>query len=455
MTIEQYLNRLSKKRVAVIGAGISNMPLIQLLRNAEIDVTVHDKKDASALGTQYHALQALGVHLTLGAQYLDNLTEEIVFRTPGLHPRFLSDARNRGAEITSEMELFFQVCPCPIIGVTGSDGKTTTTTLVYEMLKHARHTCYLGGNIGTPLLPLVYKMQPLDFAVVELSSFQLMEMRYSPSIAAITNLSPNHLDYHKDFAEYVQAKTSIYSHQEEGDRFILNYDDLESRKLSLNQSSEVAYCSSHTAVYDGVFQMDGLIYIAEHGIGRPLMRIEEIRMPGAHNIANVMMAAAIVRGLCQDVDIRKVAHNFSGVPHRIEYICTRNDVKYYNDSIASSPTRTIAGLRSFSQKVILIAGGYDKQIPYDALGIPICKHVKTLILTGATATKIRECVEKSEYSEKPPILETASLEEAVRQAAALAQPNDIVLMSPASASFDCFKNFEERGEAFRQYVKNL
>ncbi len=455
MTIDQYLQEIADKRVAVIGAGVSNLPLVRLLREADIDVTVHDKKDAAALGEIYDTLTALGASAVLGESYLDALDEDVIFRTPGVHPRFLASARARGAQITSEMELFFAVCPCRIIGITGSDGKTTTTTLVCEMLRHAGHTCHLGGNIGAPLLPQVRAMQPGDLAIVELSSFQLMDMQHSPCVAAITNLSPNHLDYHADFDEYVQAKINIFAQQDEGDRLILNYDDEASRALSLNQSSEVAYCSKRTAVQDGVFLREGIVYAASHGMARALLRADEIRLPGEHNVSNVMMAAAICEGLCRDTDIRAVARAFAGVPHRLELVREKDGVRYYNDSIASSPTRTIAGLRSFPHKVILIAGGYDKHIPYDVLGLPICAHVKTLILTGATAPKIRDCVAQSEAAEKPTIFDAADLADAVRQVAALAHAGDVVLMSPASASFDCFKNFAERGETFKALVRAL
>lgn len=455
MTIEQYLKDIQTKSVAVIGAGISNMPLIRMLRKENIAVTVHDKKDADALGEQYTALCQLGVHTVLGEDYLKNLTEDIIFRTPGLHPRFLDHAKARGAVITSEMELFFAVCPCKIIGITGSDGKTTTTTLVSEFLKHAGLRCHLGGNIGAPLLPRVSEMQPEDIAVVELSSFQLMGMQYSPSIAAITNLSPNHLDYHKDFEEYVQAKTSIYTHQKTGDRLIFNADDVVSQTLSPNSESTILYSSMTKRVENGAFLQDGILYLAENGVARQLLPASEIRIPGQHNVANILMAATIVQGLCKDEDMRTVARTFGGVAHRIEFVCEKDGVKYYNDSIASSPTRTIAGLNAFSQKLILIAGGYDKHIPYDVLGLPICEHVKTLILTGATAPKIQKCVLDADCAEKPQMHEAADLADAVHQAHALAEAGDIVIMSPASASFDCFKNFEERGDLFKSLVQAL
>ena len=455
--LDQYLQEIHDKRVAVIGAGVSNMPLVTLLRQAGLSVTVHDKKTADGLGAQYAQLTALGARTVLGDGYLDSLDEDIVFRTPGLHPEHpaLQAVRARGGEVTSEMELFFRVCPCKIIGITGSDGKTTTTTLVYEFLKHAGHTCHLGGNIGKPLLPEVRRMRPDDLAVVELSSFQLMGMRYSPSIAAITNLTPNHLDYHKDFAEYVQAKTSIYTHQVTGERLVLNGDDPVTRTLDIGPGHQILTCSKIVKPENGVYLRDGVIYIAEQGKDRALMDAKDIRIPGAHNVYNVMMAAAIVQGLCQDDDIVEVAKTFGGVEHRIEFVREFEGVKYYNDSIASSPTRTIAGLESFDQKLILIAGGYDKHIPYDVLGVPICRHVKTLLLTGATAPKIRACVEQADCPEKPEIIDVPDLAAAVRCANAVAQPGDIVIMSPASASFDCFKNFMERGNLFKELVHKL
>ena len=447
--LEQYLGGLSDKRVGVIGAGVSNMPLIRMLRAAGVRVTVHDKKEPTELGDGYATLATLGVDFVLGPHYLDALDEDVIFRTPGVHPRFLEKARANGSEITSEMELFFAVCPCPIIGITG---KTTTTTLVSEILKHAGYTVHLGGNIGTPLLPRVDTMTENDLAVVELSSFQLMGMKHSPHIAAITNLTPNHLDYHKDFDEYVQAKTAIYRNQGENDKLILNLDDEVTRSL---KASGNLFCTSKTQeLANGVFLKDDVIYIADGGVRRELMPAADIRIPGAHNVYNMMMAAAIVQGYASDDDIRAVATTFGGVEHRIEFVREKDGVKYYNDSIASSPTRTIAGLNSFQQKVILIAGGYDKHIPYDVLGQPICDHVKLLLLTGATAPKIRECVENIE-GKHPPIIEVENLETAVQEAAARAESGDVVIMSPASASFDRFKNFMERGKLFKALVEEL
>lgn len=455
--LQKYLEGIRGKRIAVIGAGVSNTPLIALLREAGLPVTVHDKKEADALGERYTELAALGVSFSLGQDYLDYLTEDIVFRTPGLHPAHpaLTEVRARGGVVTSEMELFFAVCPCPIIGITGSDGKTTTTTLACEFLKHAGYTCHLGGNIGKPLLPEVKTIRPDDLAIVELSSFQLMGMQFSPSVAAITNLTPNHLDYHKDFAEYVQAKTAIYTHQKPGGRLVVNLDDPVTQELTLNPESVIWGCTKQGVPENGVYLKDGVICIAENGVSRELMPADRIRIPGAHNISNVMMAAAIVQGRCKDSDIIEVAETFGGVEHRIEFVREFEGVRYYNDSIASSPTRTIAGLNSFRQKLILIAGGYDKHIPYDVLGEPICEHVGKLILTGDTAVKIRACVEQAPCAEKPEIIDVPNLAAAVRAAYSVAREGDVVIMSPASASFDCFQNFMERGDTFKKLVNEL
>lgn len=450
---EQYLGSLSDKRIGVIGAGISNMPLIRMLRDAGIQVTVHDKKTPAELADVYATLATMGVDFVLGESYLEALDEDVIFRTPGVHPRFLESARRGGSEITSEMELFFTVCPCPIIGITGSDGKTTTTTLVCEILRHAGYKVYIGGNIGAPLLPCVPEMKESDIAVVELSSFQLMGMKRSPHIAAITNLTPNHLDYHHDFEEYVQAKTAIFTNQDENDRLILNLDDAVTCTLDVPKA-RTWYTSKQRLPQRGVFLRDDIIEIISDGTARPLMSAADIRIPGAHNVYNMMMAAAIVQDYASDDDIRAVATTFGGVEHRIEFVREIDGVKYYNDSIASSPTRTIAGLNSFQQKVILIAGGYDKHIPYDVLGEPICNHVKTLIVTGATAEKILDCV-AAVPGEHPETMQVDNLERAVQEASRIAQTGDIVLMSPASASFDRFKNFMERGNLFKALVNAL
>ena len=447
---ERYFNSLQGKKIAVLGLGVSNRPLVRLLLEFGCDVTGCDKTPREKLDEEVLLLEREGCRLRVGEGYLDGVEADVVFRTPGMHPGnpAIEALRRRGAEITSEMEVFFEVAPCFIVAVTGSDGKTTTTTLIAEMLKAEGKTVWLGGNIGTPLLPLCRQMKPEDYAVVELSSFQLMDMKRSPQRAVVTNLAPNHLDVHRDMEEYVQAKKNIFRFQNPGDLLVLNADN--AITASFTGRGETHFFSRKDRT-NCVWEENGVIYRR----GEKVLASEEILIPGTHNVENYMAAIAAVDGLVCDETIRQVARNFGGVEHRIELVRVKDGVKFYNDSIASSPSRTIAGLRSFTQKVILIAGGYDKHIPYDVLGPEICAHVSKLFLCGATAGKIRSAVEQAEGTEKPEITDCGDFENAVRTAAAAAKGGDIVLMSPASASFDQFKNFMVRGECFKRIVKEL
>ena len=448
---EEYFSSLKNKKIAVLGLGVSNRPLVKLLLEFGCDVIGCDKTPREKLDDEVLALEKAGCKLHVGETYLDGVEADIVFRTPGMHPSnpAIEALRARGAEVTSEMEVFFEVCPCTLLAVTGSDGKTTTTTLVSEMLKAAGKTVWLGGNIGTPLLPLVREMKETDYAVVELSSFQLMDMKRSPARAVITNLAPNHLDIHKDMAEYIEAKTNIFRYQDERGLLILNADNAITSGFRGNGTTRFfsRQKEADVCVTDGV--------ICRHG--EKVLPVGDILIPGVHNVENYMAAIAMVEGLVDDETIRHVAKTFGGVEHRIELVRVKDGVKFYNDSIASSPSRTIAGLRSFRSKVILIAGGYDKHIPYDVLGPEICKHVKKLFLGGATGEKIRQAVISCpEYdSQKLEIMDCGSFEPAVRAAAAAAKAGDVVLMSPASAAFDQFKNFMVRGEYYKKLVKEL
>lgn len=458
MTLEQYLASLKGKTVAVIGIGISNTPLIKLLLHAGISVTACDKRNCEEFGAQAEELEALGARLKLGQNYLEGLEQNVIFRTPGLRPDVpeLLLAQEKGSIITSEMEAFFQVCPCHTIGVTGSDGKTTTTTIIASLLKAAGYHTFVGGNIGRPLLADAEKMQPDDWAVLELSSFQLMTMDISPEIAIVTNLAPNHLDVHKSMAEYTAAKKNVFAHQSAGQTAIFNYDNEITREFSNEAPGRTVFFSRKQELSDGIFVKDGSIWTVGEQGEREVLPLGDILLPGEHNIENYLAAVAAVNGLVQDELIRTFASEFGGVEHRIELVRTRKGVRYYNDSIASSPSRTIAGLRSFREKVILIAGGYDKHIPFDVLGPEIVSHVKELVLTGDTADRIEAAVQNcSEYRGMPPITKRSDFQEAVLTAHHLAQPGDVVILSPACASFDRFKNFAQRGEAFKKIINEL
>ena len=449
---EKYFTSLAGKKIAVLGLGVSNRPLVRLLLEFGCDVTGCDKTPREKLDQEVLDLEAAGCKLSLGDGYTDGIEADLVFRTPGMHPGnpAIVALTEKGAQVTSEMEVFFEVCPCNCIAVTGSDGKTTTTTLVSEMLKAEGYKVWLGGNIGTPLLPLVRQMHTDDYAVVELSSFQLMDMTRSPHIALITNLAPNHLDIHKDMEEYVEAKKNIYRFQNDVDVLVVNADN--QITAPLNGPGETR-SFSRAGKKAFVRLEDGVIYRQ----GEAVLNKSDILLPGEHNVENYMAAIAVVEGLVSDDTIRKVAQNFGGVEHRIELVRIKDGVRFYNDSIASSPSRTIAGLLSFSEKVILIAGGYDKHIPYDVLGPVVCDHAKKVFLGGATGPQIRAAIENAPNYVPgcPEITDCDGFDAAVYAAAAAAQDGDVVLMSPASAAFDQFKNFMVRGEHYKKMVKEL
>lgn len=458
MTLQEYIASLRGRTVAVIGIGVSNTPLLRLLLREGIAVTACDRSDRAKLGALAEELEAAGAVLRLGDGYLQGLDQDVIFRTPGLRPDVpeLEAARARGSVITSEMEVFFQVCPCPIIAVTGSDGKTTTTTIIAELLRAAGHTVHVGGNIGHPLLAESDTIRPTDWAVLELSSFQLMTMTRSPHIAVLTNLAPNHLDVHKSMEEYVWAKENIFRHQQPGDIAVFNLDNAITRELSAHAPGRALYFSRQAEPENGVFLRGDAVISRRDGHERQIMTTEDIRLPGVHNVENYMAAIAAVEGLVPDETIRTFARTFNGVEHRIELVRTYHGVRFYNDSIASSPSRTIAGLRSFKEKVILIAGGYDKHIPFDVLGPEVVEHVKLLILCGATADKIRAAVEQAPGYRPghPEILDVTPFQKAVETARDRAVPGDVVTLSPACAAFDQFKNFMERGKTFKAIVNS-
>ncbi len=449
--IDIFKKSIEGKNITVIGIGISNLPLIRFLAGAGANVTACDAHDAQWLGENYEVCKELGVKTCLGDGYLENLTDDIIFKTPGMRidrPELVK-AAERGARITSEMETFFELCPSHIIAVTGSDGKTTTTTIIHKMLKDAGYRTWLGGNIGHPLLSETGGMRPEDYVVLELSSFQLHTMKCSPEIAVITNLSPNHLDWHTDYNEYIEAKTNIYKYMATGNRLILNADNADSAALKIPEQIDVEYFSRSGR---GGIHLDGDMITYR---GRAVLDIRDINIPGMHNVENYMAAIGAVAGLVSDDIIVKTAKEFGGVPHRIELVRTLDGVKYYNSSIDSSPNRTINTLNVFPEKVIMIAGGKDKGIPYDAIGEPIADHVKTLILIGATSGKIKDALASTGRMDEVEIFKAASYEEAVNTARNSAKAGDVVLLSPASTSFDMFRNFEERGNLFKQIVNEL
>ncbi len=459
MTLQEYVDSIKEKRIAVIGAGVSNMPLIRLLLENGCTVTVCDKRSLPEMGEKGEELKALGASLKLGDDYLEGLDHDLIFRTPGLMPfdPHLLAAAEKGSEITSEMEVFFSLCPCRTIAVTGSDGKTTTTTVISELLKAAGYTVHLGGNIGRPLLCDVPKMRPDDFAVLELSSFQLHSMKCRPDVAVITNISPNHLDKHKDYQDYIDAKMSVFTSQSARDRLVLCLDDAHSAYYAAAARSSVAYFSDKSGVQNGAYCLDGVLYRVKDGVPRRIMEASDIRIPGEHNVLNYLAAFSATEGLVPDEVCREMATSFAGVEHRLEQVRLLRGVLFINDSIASSPTRTAAGLRAVKRKPIIIVGGYDKHIAFDGLGDDLCRLAKRVIITGATADKIRAAIEHSSFYPESGLRFDVidSFDDAVRAAAASAREGDIVLLSPACASFDAFPNFAARGNHFKELVMEL
>ena len=456
--LDSYFEQFKGKRVLVLGLGVSNRPLVRLLLRYGIEVSCCDKTPREKLDPELLELEARGAKLHLGEHYLEGLSGDVVFRTPGLHPDTpqIRALRESGARISSEMEAFFELCPGQIIAVTGSDGKTTTSTLISELLKKQGFRVWLGGNIGTPLLDRADEIRPEDFVVLELSSFQLMYFPYSPSTAVITNLSPNHLDIHKDMEECTRAKENIYLHQTAQDVLILNRDNEITHSFAAKARGQVLEFSRLTEPERGVFLHDGAIWRKGERVEK-LLEQSDILLPGIHNVENYMAAILAVGDRVTAETIRALARSFGGVEHRIELVREKDGVRYYNDSIASSPTRTIAGLRSFRQKVILIAGGYDKHVPFEPLGPEIVEHVKTLILSGATAPKIEAAVRSApNYTPgSPEILREEDFYEAIRLSSRVAEPGDVVILSPAGPAFDKFKNFMVRGQEFKKTVRSL
>ena len=458
--LEEFNNWLKNKKVAIIGLGVSNGPLIEYMQEKQAIVTVFDKRNEEKIDSDIlRKIEKYKIEKHFGENYLSNLKDfDIIFKSPSCRPDLpeIEAEVKRGARLTSEIELVLELAPCKIIAVTGSDGKTTTTSLIYEILK-SKYKCYLGGNIGNPLFTQIKDMRPEDIVVLELSSFQLMTMKKSPNVAVITNVTPNHLDIHKSYEEYINAKANIFKNQKENDKLILNYDNDITRNFAKTAKSKITFFSSKEKLDNGVIFDNGIVKIAEDGLRRHILKLKDTKLRGIHNAENICAAIAATNELVDIETQTKAILGFEGVKHRLEFVRQINGNKWYNDSIASSPTRTIAGLNSFEEDIVLIAGGYDKHLDYEPIAEPILKKVKTLILIGQTSTKIFNAVKQKEEEQnvKIDIYKANTLEDAVQKAKEYAKPNQVILFSPASASFDMFKNFEERGNKFKELVKNL
>ena len=459
MDYKRFFEQIKGKKIAMCGIGISNTPLIMNFLQMGAKVYACDKRSKEMIGETAERIEQAGAVLRLGEDYLDNLEVDVIFRTPGMNWNLpeLETARKKGIAVTSEMEVFFDLCPATIFAVTGSDGKTTTTTLIAKMLEAEGKNVFVGGNIGKPLLPEIEKITKDDFVVVELSSFQLISMRKSPDVAVVTNVAPNHLDVHKDMDEYVEAKKNIILHQNAFSRTVLNRDNEITESFRKDVRGQSLGFSMERKLNNGAWLgTDGMLYMSYREMDLPIINRKEIAIIGDHNVANYLTAIAAVWGYVGVDSIKKVAREFGGVEHRIEFVREVNGVKYYNDSIASSPTRTIAGLKAFDKKVHLIAGGYDKHIPFEPMVPFVIEKVKRLYLCGHTADKIEAAVRSdNNYNGTPEIIRVENIDQAVQMAYAVAQAGDIVTLSPACASFDSFPNFAARGNYFKDLVNKL
>ena len=454
---EKFYSELKGKKVAFIGAGVSHKQLIRIFAEKGAVVTLCDKKELSGFGEYAETLKELGINLSLGENYLEGLkNQDLIMRTPGFEffTKELQDELMGGTEVSSEMELFFRLCPCKIYAVTGSDGKTTTTSLIAKMLEESGRKVYLGGNIGRALLPIAEEVEETDVAVVELSSFQLISMKQSPDVAVVTNVTPNHLDHHKDMQEYIDAKRNILIYQNRNCKAVLGYENEVSRGMEADVKGSVRFFTRLSEIDNGGY-IDGEGYLTLDG--RQIVHQSEVALRGLHNLENLLAAFAAVEGDVPDEIMAKVAREFKGVEHRIEPVRTLNGVQWFNDSIATSPTRVIAGLKAFPQKICIIAGGYDKNIPYEPLAKPVLDHVKLLVVMGQTGPKIEKVVlEHPDFAASDiKILHADSMEQAVQLMYENTEEGDIVSLSPASAAFDLYPNFEFRGRHYKELVNKL
>ncbi len=452
--LENYVKGFGTKTVAFIGAGVAHRQLIPLFVKYGADVVLCDKKE------KIDNVDLTGVSCCLGANYLDGLDNaDVIFRTPGFmytEPA-IQKALKRGAIVTSEMEAFFELCPAKIYAVTGSDGKTTTTSLIAAMLEKSGKTVHLGGNIGRAMLPIVDEVGSNDVAVCELSSFQLMSMHHRVDVAVVTNITPNHLDHHTDMQEYIESKRNIITYQDSAGVAVVGQDNDISRSFKDSVKGALRCFSIKDTLDNGGYLQDEILTINLDGVRQEIVAVKDVKLPGRHNIENLLAAFTAVYGDVPFDIMADTARKFSGVEHRIEFVREIGGVKYYNDSIASSPTRVIAGLHAFKQKLIVIAGGYDKFIPYEPLAPELIKHAKAVVLMGDTGPKIEKALlEHSDYDPANlPIYKADGMEQAVATATQIAQAGDIVTLSPASASFDCYDNFEKRGEHFKGIVNSI
>lgn len=445
------------KKIAVLGLGIEGRDVCEyLLKQEARNITVFDRKTAVELVQIYKQFKGLkGLEFKLGQSYLkDGLVDfDIIFRSPAfkLSMPEIVKAKKAGATISSATKLFFDLCPGKIIGVTGTKGKGTTATLIYQILKKAKKPAFLAGNIGQPVLSILPKLSKESWIVLELSSFQLIDMTKSPHLAVVLFISSEHLDYHQNIQEYIEAKSNIVRHQTSSDFAILNADNQISSSFASLTPAKI-YCFSRSRKVNGGYVKADKIFLFDKLIGK----VGKLKLRGTHNWDNV--CAAITAGWLGGADtnsIEKTVFAFSGLEHRLELVRTLKRVSFYNDSFSTTPETAIAAIRAFNEPIILIAGGSEKGSNYTELGKEIAhSSVKCLILIGQMAERIKKAAREAGYESKI-IYQPGEMKEIVRKAFEEAKTSEVVLLSPACASFDMFKNYKDRGRQFKKYVRSL
>lgn len=460
--LEDFEKKLKNQKVAIIGLGVSNIPLIDYFNEKKIEIVVFDDREEKNINPDILTkIKQYKIKYFFGKECLKNLKGfDLIFRSPSCLPTKaeLIAERERGAIVTTEIEQLMKMAPCKIIGITGSDGKTTTTTLTYEVLKNAGYKVYLGGNIGIPLFTKLSEIKPNDFIVLELSSFQLMGMEISPEIAAITNITPNHLNIHKNYQEYIDSKKNIFKYQNENGILVINADNELTSNCKNEANGKVIMFSSEKKLENGYIVENGIIKKCEDGIRRHIIDTSDLKLKGIHNFQNICTVLALTENIVDIDDAVKTIKNFGGVQHRLELVREINGVEWYNDSASTSPTRGISALNSFNDKeIVLIAGGADKNLDYTPIGKPIVDKVKSLILIGETANKIYDAVknELEKENKKLDIHMCETFKESIELAKRIAKPGQIVLFSPASTSFDMFKDMYDRGNKFKEEVYSI
>jgi UDP-N-acetylmuramoylalanine--D-glutamate ligase len=451
------------KRATIIGLAREGTALARFLAEQGAIVTVSDLKKEEELQENITKLEGLPIRFVLGGHPGEVLNHtDVLFLSPGvpLEAPIVVEAKRRGIPISSETNLFTALCRAPIIGITGSSGKTTTVSLVGQMLKASGFRTWVGGNIGQPLIGHLEEIEPTDKVVMELSSFQLETMEWSPHVAAILNITPNHLDRHSSMKAYTEAKLNILRFQQPGDVAILGYDLITNYESRItDHESRILSFSLNEEVEQGAFLRNCEIILRLGDTEQRICSADEIKLLGRHNLENVLAACAIaaVAGASRQA-IANVATTFEGVEHRLELVREIGGVRYYNDSIATSPERTVAALRSFDQPIVLLAGGRDKHLPWDEMARLTLEKVTHLVLFGEAVPIIERAMQEAggkKQEARCKMHKCVTLEEAVKVAAREAEPGDVVLLSPGGTSFDAFRDFVERGQRFRELVKAL